>query len=66
MFGYDVECFVQDETEVTFSSGIYSILYDMWVNEPTKNEMKNVDTELIKEKAKQWMRIIVIDSLLLY
>jgi predicted nucleotidyltransferase len=65
MFGYDVECFVQDETEVTFSSGVYSILYDMWVNEPTKNEMKNVDTELIKEKAKQWMRIIdgVVDNI---
>ena len=37
----------------------------MWVNEPTKNEMKNVDTELIKEKAKQWMRIIdgVVDNI---
>ena len=32
MFGYDVECFVQKEDETTFSSGIYSILYDMWMN----------------------------------
>ena len=46
MFGYDVECFVQNETETTFSSGIYSILYDMWVNEPKKENMKNVDIEL--------------------
>jgi predicted nucleotidyltransferase len=58
MFGYDVECFVQNETETTFSSGIYSILYDMWVNEPKKENMKNVDIELLKEKSKQWMRII--------
>jgi predicted nucleotidyltransferase len=65
MFGYDVECFVQNETETTFSSGIYSILYDMWVNEPKKENMKNVDIELLKEKSKQWMRIIdgVIDNI---
>lgn len=65
MFGYDVECFVQDETETTFSSGIYSILYDMWVNEPKKESMNKVDTKLLKEKSKQWMRIIdgVIDNI---
>lgn len=65
MFGYDVECFVQDENEVTFSSGIYSILYDMWVNEPKKGDVRNIDKDLIKEKAKQWMRIIdgVVDNI---
>jgi hypothetical protein len=65
LFGYDVECFVQDETEVAFSSGVYSILYDMWVNEPKKEEMKNIDKNLIKEKSKQWMNIIdgVVDNI---
>ena len=65
LFGYDVECFVQDETEVAFSSGLYSILYDMWVNEPKKEEMKNIDKNLIKEKSKQWMNIIdgVVDNI---
>jgi hypothetical protein len=65
IFGYDVECFVQDEVETTFSSGIYSILYDMWVNEPQKINEKNVDIDLIKEKSKQWMRIIdgVVDNI---
>ena len=58
MFGYDVECFVQKEDETTFSSGIYSILYDMWMNEPKKLNKETIDKELIKEKAKQWMRII--------
>lgn len=58
MFNYDVECFVQDETETTFSSGIYSILYDMWVHEPEKVGVGNIDKKLVKEKAKQWMRII--------
>ena len=65
LFGYDVECFVQDENEVAFSSGVYSLLYDMWVNEPKKDEMKKIDTELIKEKGKQWMNIIdgVVDNI---
>jgi len=65
LFGYDVECFVQDETEVAFSSGVYSILYDMWVNEPKKEEMRNIDKNLIKEKSKQWMNIIdgVVDNI---
>ena len=65
LFGYEVECFVQDETGVTFSSGVYSILYDMWVNEPNKGDMKDIDVELIKEKSKQWMKIIdgVVDNI---
>ena len=65
MFGYDVECFVQKEDETTFSSGIYSILYDMWMNEPKKLGVDNIDKELLKDKASQWMRIIdgVVDNI---
>lgn len=65
MFGYDVECFVQDETETTFSSGIYSILYNDWVNKPKEKGLEKIDTKLLKEKTKQWMRIIdgVIDNI---
>jgi predicted nucleotidyltransferase len=43
MFGYDVECFVQKEDETTFSSGIYSILYDMWMNEPKKLNKETIE-----------------------
>jgi predicted nucleotidyltransferase len=65
MFGYDVECFVQKEDETTFSSGIYSILYDNWMNEPKKLDNNNIDKNLIKDRANQWMRIIdgVIDNI---
>lgn len=65
LFGYDVECFVQREDETTFSSGIYSILYDMWVNNPKRMSTKKVDLELVKEKSEQWMRIIdgVVDNI---
>ncbi len=58
LFDYDVECFVQSENEKTFSSGIYSILYNMWTNQPKKQISKNIDQELLKQKSKQWMRII--------
>ena len=65
MFGYDVECFVQDENTEAFSSGVYSILYDMWINEPKKINKETIDKELIKERSKQWMRIIdgVVDNI---
>jgi len=59
--GYEVELYVQNETESHFSSGVYSILFDEWANVPKKEDV-TIDKELIKEKAKQWMNII--DNLL--
>jgi predicted nucleotidyltransferase len=55
--GYEVELYVQNETESHFSSGVYSVLFDNWANVPKKEDV-SVDKELIKEKAKQWMNII--------
>ena len=65
LYGYDVECFVQDEKTEAFSSGVYSILYDMWANKPKETNLKFIDFELLKEKANQWMRIIdgVVDNI---
>jgi hypothetical protein len=57
IFGFDVELYVQDSNEEHFSSGVYSILNDEWVNEPTKESVK-IDKELIKSKVEQWMKII--------
>jgi predicted nucleotidyltransferase len=57
IFGYDVELYVQNETEVHFSSGVYSVLFDEWSNKP-KKENVDVDTKLIETKTKQWMEII--------
>ena len=63
IFGYDVELYVQNETETHFSSGVYSVLFDEWSNEP-KKENVTIDTSLIKTKTNQWMDIIdgVIDA----
>jgi len=57
IFGYDVELYVQNETEAHFSSGVYSVLFDEWANKPKKENIK-VDTDLIKSKSKQWMDMI--------
>ena len=57
IFGYDVELYVQNETEAHFSSGVYSVLFDEWANEPKRENVK-VDTDLIRTKANQWMKVI--------
>jgi hypothetical protein len=63
IFGYDVELYVQDEAETHFSSGVYSVLFDEWSNEP-KKESVSIDKEKLKDKSKQWMEIIdgVLDN----
>lgn len=62
--GYEVELYVQDESETHFSSGVYSVLFDEWMNEPELKDFK-LDKKSIKEKTKRWMRIIdtLIDSI---
>lgn len=57
IYGYDVELYVQNESEIHFSSGVFSLLNDEWVTKPKKESVK-IDTELIKNKTRQWMKII--------
>jgi len=53
IFGYDVELYAQDTEEVHYSSGVFSIMNDEWINVP--NKMKNqVDQEVLKHKIKTW------------
>jgi predicted nucleotidyltransferase len=62
-FGFDVEVFVEDENDLTsVSGGIYSILSNEWLSKPNKNDFKKPNLNLVKQKSKQWMR--VIDNLL--
>ena len=57
IYGYDVELYVQDESEAQFSSGEYSVLFDEWITEP-KKENSEIDTNLIKLKSENWMKMI--------
>jgi predicted chitinase len=57
IYGYDVELYVQDESETHFSSGVFSVLNNEWITKPKKENLE-IDTELIKNKSQQWMKII--------
>ena len=53
IYGYDVELYAQDTEESHYSTGVYSIMNDEWVNEPKKMNV-DVDKELLKTKIKCW------------
>jgi len=55
--GYDVELYVQDINEPHISSGVYSVLYDEWIKEPSPEEV-TIDESKLKEKVDQWKDII--------
>ena len=57
IYGYDVELYVQDESESHFSSGEYSVLFNEWITEPKKENVE-IDASLIKTKSEHWMKII--------
>ncbi len=58
MFGYDVEVFVEDSDIKGVSGGVYSIFEDEWLSKPKKEDIGKPNYQSIKEKSKQWMRII--------
>ena len=55
--GYDVELYLQDDSEIGFSEGVYSILNNEFISVPKKTKTK-INKELIIQKSKQWMDII--------
>ncbi len=55
IYGYDVELYVQDESESHFSSGEYSVLFNEWITEPKKENVE-IDAALIKTKSEHWMK----------
>lgn len=57
IYGFDVEVYAQDSKEEKYSEGIYSVVYDEWVNIPPKKH-KNIDMELLKRKIKTWTKKI--------
>jgi len=54
---YEVELYMQDLNEVHMSTGVYSILYDDWINKPKKEDVK-IDKPNIEKKSKKWMDMI--------
>lgn len=63
IFGFDVELYVEDSNKGSYSNGVYSVLYDDWNIEPTKENVK-IDKEVLKKKVKNWTTKIdkIIDN----
>jgi hypothetical protein len=57
IYGFDVEVFIEDVDMKGISGGVYSILEDKWIEKPKKIEPK-IDLNLVKTKARQWMKMI--------
>jgi hypothetical protein len=57
--GYEVEAYVQDDSEPHTSTGVYSILNDEWITKPSYREI-NVDEEAVSTKANSLMDQIEI------
>jgi len=55
--GYEVELYVQDENDPHFSSGVYSLLNDEWVTQPTR-DAREFDREAVKQKAASLMDMV--------
>jgi|TARA_R110001592_G_scaffold331805_1_gene614872 hypothetical protein len=55
---FDVEVYAQDIDEPHFASGVYSVLYDDWIVNPTKSEDVEIDTQKLLSKSREWMKKI--------
>lgn len=49
-----VEIYVETQDTPLVSNGIYSVLNDQWIKEPTKDSIPEVDMELINKHVKPW------------
>lgn len=55
---YNVEMYIQDISAKNAATGIYSILNNVWIHKPTKENVV-LDKELIKQKYQDYARKIV-------
>jgi hypothetical protein len=52
--GFEVELYAQNVSESHFSTGVYSVLFDEWIQKPEK-ESVNIDKSILTGKAKMMM-----------
>jgi len=53
IFGYDVEVYAQDSEESHYSSGVFSLMNNEWIEKP-KQFKYNVDKVILEKKIKSW------------
>jgi len=52
--GFDVELYVQDTNEPHVSTGVYSVLYDKWIEQPNMEDVK-INKEFLEQKVNSWI-----------
>ena len=57
VYGFEVEVYVQNQNEAHFATGVYSIMYEEWINEPKQEETVFDDQKLLS-KAYTWVDMI--------
>jgi hypothetical protein len=57
IYGYEVEIYIQDSNEIHHSTGVYSVLDDIWLVEPHKGEFR-IDYDNVRLKAEHIMKQI--------
>jgi len=53
IFGYDVEVYAQGTSDEAHSDGVYSVMNNEWIHQPTKLNYK-LDMSVLKTKIKSW------------
>ena len=57
VYGFEVEVYIQNQNEPHFATGVYSIMYGEWINEPKKEDSAFEDNKLLS-KAMTWVDMI--------
>lgn len=55
--GYEIELYVQDKDEPHYSTGVYSLLSDSWINKPQQKKLEP-DVSLINKKIENYIDMI--------
>ena len=54
-YGIPVEIYVETESNPVVSNGIYSVMFDKWVKEPSAIAIPEIDQKAINKAAKPWI-----------
>ena len=54
-YGIPVEIYVETEANPVVSNGIYSVMFDKWVKEPSAIAIPEIDQKAIDKAAKPWI-----------
>ena len=57
IYNYEVELYPQDAAEAHFSSGVYSVMNDEWINKPSKDKPQ-LEKKVLTDKINSWINKI--------